>query len=224
MERTKIDASTNLATNKYTNDTSVLTNKYSNDTSKTIADNHDANTLLTTKMNNDTSRETNKLSNDTSKDIAELNNETTLTVNKNNIDATVDSQKRQMVGTALQNAGNTVASLIAAKPQAFAEIDGMDIDEGAKKILKDNLNSAIEEASTHSDTWLNGTPATKEETVTETIPAVTREEPGIYDPNTGTVGPSTTVVVEPAKTVTKVKPASAGTPGFLSTILALFPR
>lgn len=100
----------------------------------------------------------------------------------------------------------------------------MGLTPEATQIMKDNLTNAINEAVGHTDTWLNGTPATKEETVTETIPAVTREEPGIYDPNTGTVGPSTTVIVEPAKTVTKVKPASAGTPGFLSTILALFPR
>ena len=90
--------------------------------------------------------------------------------------------------------------------------------------MKTNLTNAIQEASGHTDTWLNGTPASQEETVTETIPAITREEPGIYDPNTGTVGPSTIVVVEPEKTVTNVKPASTGTPGFLSTILALFPR
>ena len=186
-------------------DTSLASNKYSTDASKEIATLHDqAASALADKQIA------------ASSSLADKQIAASSTLADKQIAANAQADARRAVSSLLSTAAQSSASMGDFMMRASTEIMNSDMDGPAKDAAIAQLQGFVGQAATHQDSWLNGTPATEG---TPEIPAVTHEEGGMYDPNTGTVGPSRTVVDKPA---VPARPASPAKPGILSVIQSLF--
>ena len=132
------------------------------------------------------------------------------------ISANASADKRRAITSLLTIAAQSSASMTEFLARASNEITNTDMDGTAKDAAIAQLNSFVSQASSHTDSWLNGSPATDG---TPEIPAVTHEEHGYYDPISDTYGPPVTIVDTPA---VPARPASAARPGVLSVIQSLF--